>query len=64
VIEASQLATAMLTIAFTALMLVAGQQFIEYKSRRQSFEPPLHTVGVRMDLARPGIPPRVSASGD
>jgi hypothetical protein len=61
--EISQLATAMVTVAFAALMLVAGQQFIEYKSR-QAFTPAAlriaktngETVGVRMVLAHPDVP--------
>jgi hypothetical protein len=69
--EISQFATAMVTLAFAALMLVAGQQFIEYKSSRQAFAPANlriaktngETAGVRMDLAQPDMPRRVSASG-
>lgn len=34
--DACQLATAMLAIAFTALLLVTGQQFIEYRLQHQA----------------------------
>jgi hypothetical protein len=60
--EISQLATAMLTVAFAALMVAAGQQFIEYKSSRQAFPPALQMaktngemVGVRMSVT-PDLP--------
>jgi hypothetical protein len=34
VLDTSQLASALLTVVFAAVMLVAGQQFIEYKSKQ------------------------------
>jgi hypothetical protein len=37
--DSSQLASALLALAFAALMLVAGQQFIEYRSTSNAFKP-------------------------
>lgn len=39
--EVHQLASAMLTVAFAAAMLVAGQLFIEYVSAKHPLAPPL-----------------------
>jgi hypothetical protein len=36
--EVPQLASAMLALAFAAVMLVAGQLFIEYRSTNNAFE--------------------------
>ncbi len=37
--EISQLASAMLALAFAAVMLVAGHLFIEYRSTKHTFDP-------------------------
>ena len=37
--EIPQLASAMLALAFAAVMLVAGQLFIEYRSTNNAFTP-------------------------
>jgi hypothetical protein len=37
--EVPQLASAMLALAFAAVMLVAGQLFIEYRSTNNAFTP-------------------------
>ena len=42
--EVSQLASAMLAIAFAAVMLVAGQLYIENKSARLTAVPAAQTV--------------------
>lgn len=47
--EIPQLASAMVAIAFAAVMLVAGQQFIEYRSAKHLLQP---TV-VKMTAALP-----------
>jgi hypothetical protein len=39
--EVPQLASAMLALAFAAVMLIAGQLFIEYRSTNSAFEPPI-----------------------
>jgi hypothetical protein len=44
--EVPQLATAMLTLAFAAVMLVAGQQFIEYRSKNSAFTPAVVKIAV------------------
>ena len=37
--EIPQLASAMLAVAFAAVMLVAGQLFIEYRSTKKALSP-------------------------
>jgi hypothetical protein len=37
--EVPQMASAVLALAFAAVMLVAGQLFIEYRSTNNAFEP-------------------------
>jgi hypothetical protein len=37
--EITQLASGMLALAFAAVMLVAGQLFIEYRSKNNAFTP-------------------------
>ena len=37
--EIPQLASAMLAVTFAAVMLVAGQLFIEYRSTKSAFTP-------------------------
>jgi hypothetical protein len=39
--EIPELASAILALAFAAVMLVAGQQFIEYRSTNNAFKPPV-----------------------
>jgi hypothetical protein len=47
--EVPQLASAMLAIAFTAVMLVAGQLYIENKSTRVTAAPAALTASVPWD---------------
>jgi hypothetical protein len=42
--EVHQLASAMLTVAFAAVMLVAGQMFIEHRSMKHPLAAPLLTA--------------------
>ncbi|WP_448043137.1 hypothetical protein [Bradyrhizobium liaoningense] len=37
--DVRQLATAMLTIAFTALLLITGERFIEYRLQHEAMTP-------------------------
>ncbi|MCK1545900.1 hypothetical protein IVA87_28570 [Bradyrhizobium sp. 147] len=37
--DACQLATAMLAVAFTALLLITGQRFIEYRLQHEAMIP-------------------------
>jgi hypothetical protein len=43
--EIPELASAILALAFAAVMLVAGQQFIEYRSTNNAFKPPVVKIG-------------------
>jgi hypothetical protein len=45
--ELPQLASAMLALAFAAVMLITGQLFIEYRSTKNTFKPAI----VRMTAA-------------
>jgi hypothetical protein len=44
--EIDQLASAMLAIAFAAVMLVAAQLFIEYRAAKYPVVKPIQTVSV------------------
>jgi hypothetical protein len=48
--ELPQLASAMLALAFAAVMLVAGQMFIEYRSTKHAFEPAVVKMSAVMPL--------------
>jgi hypothetical protein len=37
--DASQLATAMVAVAFTAMLLITGQWFVDYRTQRLALEP-------------------------
>jgi hypothetical protein len=45
--EVPQLASAMLALAFAAVMLVAGQLFIEYRSTANAFEPAVVKIAAK-----------------
>jgi hypothetical protein len=52
--EMSQLTTAMMAVVFSAVLLVSGQLFIEYRSSKRFDTPGLAAVTVR--AAPVGIP--------
>jgi len=52
--EMSQLTTAMLAVVFSAVLLVSGQLFIEYRSSKSFDAPAVAAVTVR--AAQVGIP--------
>jgi hypothetical protein len=45
--EIPQLASAMLALAFTAVMLVASQLFIEYRSTNNAYEPAVIKIATK-----------------
>ena len=54
--EVPQLATAMLAIAFAAVMLVAGQLYIENRSARLPAVPAALMASVPWDKPSPNLP--------